>query len=220
MTDYKESFESYASDYLLKKRALGDELDEAAHRAIEEIFNERGESLPPRPSKPVMVNAGAKSNGIFKMTSLLLLVLVSMVLSKMVASTWIGLLVMAAVVVYIVYDWFRKRSLTPEQREVEKTKKQADDQGLSELMLASAEGNMQRVQDLLNYGVEINATSLSRSTALMYAVRNNHLNVAKALIDAGADINAKSDKKSTALSIAKKFGHSEIASYLKQKQAI
>jgi ankyrin repeat protein len=220
MTDYKKSFESYASDYLLKKRALGDELDEAAHRAIEEIFAERGESLPPRPSKPVMVNAGAKSIGIFKMTLLLLLVLVSMALSKMVANTWVGLLVMAAVVVYIVFDWFRKRSLTPEQREVEKTKKQAEDEGLSELMLASAEGNMQRVQDLLNYGVEINATSLSRSTALMYAVRNNHLNVAKALIDAGADINAKSDKKSTALSIASKFGHSEIASYLKQKQAI
>lgn len=220
MTDYKESFESYASDYLLKKRALGDELDEAAHKAIEEIFTERGESLPPRPSKPVMVNAVAKSNGIFKMTSLILLVVVSMVLSKMIANTWFGLLVIAAVVVYIVFDWFRKRSLTPEQREVEKTKKQADDEGLSELMLASADGNMQCVQDLLNYGVEINATSLSRSTALMYAVRNNHLNVTKALIDAGADINAKSDKKSTALSIANKFGHSEIASYLKQKQAI
>ena len=220
MTDYKESFESYASDYLLKKRALGDELDEAAHRAIEEIFTERGESLPPRPSKPVMVNSGVKSIGIFKVTSLLLIVLVSMVLSKMVAHTWAGLLVIAAVVVYVVFDWFRKRSLTPDQREAEKTQKQADDEGLNELMLASADGNIQRVQDLLNYGVDINATSLSRSTALMYAVRNNHLDVAKALIDAGADINAKSDKKSTALSIANKFGHSEMASYLKQKQAI
>jgi len=48
MSVLKDHYSQYTSEYLLKRRTLGVDLSDEAHSAIERIFEERGESLPPR----------------------------------------------------------------------------------------------------------------------------------------------------------------------------
>ncbi|MDM0028118.1 hypothetical protein [Variovorax saccharolyticus] len=58
---FKEQYSPCSSEYLLKRRALGSELASEAHDAIEEIFRERGEHLPPRPQAYEQVRDGANT---------------------------------------------------------------------------------------------------------------------------------------------------------------
>lgn len=48
MDALKDYYSQYSSEYLLERRALGPELSDEAHGAIERIFEERGEHLPLR----------------------------------------------------------------------------------------------------------------------------------------------------------------------------
>lgn len=48
MSALKDYYSQYRSEYLLERRALGAELSDEAHRAIEQVFEERGEHLPLR----------------------------------------------------------------------------------------------------------------------------------------------------------------------------
>ena len=223
MSTYKQMFANHESEYLLQKRALGDDLADDAHKAIEEIFAERGERLPPRPSRPIFIvnaespdsNAGSK----FKTAALLLVALLSIGATKAIAKTWIGVLISVCVVAYLSFESLRKRSLEPHERGLEEHARKAEEEGLSELMTSAADGDLERVRELTSFGCEVNAKSPSGATALMYAVRNNQLAVAKFLVSAGADINTSSAKGSTALTIAKKFGHSDLVAYLEQHGA-
>ena len=65
-----------------------------------------------------------------------------------------------------------------------------------------------------------NELGLRGATALMYAARNNQLEVARALMDAGARPNLQSDAKATALSIAVQHGHQPVADLLRQRGAM
>ena len=53
MDDFKKQFSGLTSEYLLQLRTRGDKFPDEAHRAIEEIFAERGEHLPAKPKTPV-----------------------------------------------------------------------------------------------------------------------------------------------------------------------
>ena len=67
MADYKTQFADYSSEYLLEKRALGDELHPDAHKAIEEIMAERGEKIPKSktlPEEVVVKRSPKKTNWI------------------------------------------------------------------------------------------------------------------------------------------------------------
>jgi hypothetical protein len=88
--------------------------------------------------------------------------------------------------------------------------------GLGEIMVCAADGNLERLRELVEFGGDVNARSISGTTALMYAARNNHLAIVEFLLAAGADPELKSDKGSTAADIARKFGYLEIAARLKQ----
>ena len=210
MSNFKEMFAGYTSDYLLQKRALGGELSDDAHKAIEEIFAERGEDLPPRPTAPIFIadvkEPTGRVGGGFKAVALLGVVLLSMGAGKALAHTWIGILVAIAVVVYATVEWCRKQSLTSDEREKEENAQKAEQEGLNELMIVAAEGNLVRAKELVAFGTSVNAQSYSGTTALMYAVRNGHLPVVQLLVTSGADINRSSNKGTTALAIARKFG--------------
>lgn len=222
MTGFKDTFQHYDSAYLLERRALGDQLSEEAHAAIEAILQERGEAVPPRPAQPVRVSAadaGRQSASFGKTVALLLVAVAVMVVAKMVAHMWVGILISAVVVLYYAVDRIRRRSLTPAQREAEQQAKLAEEDGLTELMRCAADGDTTRVKDLLNFGAPVNAKSLRGTTALMYAARNSHLDIAKALIIAGANVNARSDANATALSIATRYGHQQMADYLRHQGA-
>lgn len=223
MSTYKEIFANYESEYLLHKRALGEELSDDAHKAIEEIFAERGEHLPPRPSKPILVGSSRKKpskNGAnARWIAGFCIAALALGTGKVLAHTWIGVVISILVVGYMVVEWARKQSLTPEEQQEEARAKKAEEDNLSELMLAAAEGDLVRVKELCAYGADVNAESTSGTTALMYAVRNDHAAVAQFLVSAKADLHRKSEKGTTALALAKKYGSPELVSFLEQHGA-
>jgi hypothetical protein len=220
MNTYKKTFAEYASDYLLQKRALGNDLSDEAHEAIEEIFAERGERLPPRPTKPIFIPDSKRppsriGRGL-KTAALIGLVLLAHGIGKVVAHTWIGTVVTIIVVIYVIFEWFRRISLTAAERYDEDSTKKAEEDDLNELMISAAEGNLVRAKELVAFGIDVNAQSISGSTALMYAARNGHLSLVEFLISSGAEINKSSNKGSTALVIARKFGHADLSTYLEK----
>lgn len=220
MTSFKQQFADLTSEYLLQMRARGDELSDEAHQAIEEIFAERGERLPEKPKTPIFITdntaitSGAK--GLFRSAALLILALVGMAVANALAHTWIGILITVGVIIYLIANWFRRQKLTPAQREREDNEKKAQKDGLTEIMACAANGDLKRIRELVEYGVDVNARSNSGTTALMYAARNNHLAVVEFLLTAGAIAKLESDKRSTAADIARKSGHHEIAARLEQ----
>ncbi len=215
MNTHKDTFSQYSSDHLLQKRALGDELSDEAHKAIEEIFAERGELLPARPTKPVIIeksqHANAKSQSTFKTIILLAFAMVAMGAANAIAKTWIGVVVTIGVIGYLVFEWLRKSTLTDEQKALEEDEDAAEKHGLNDLMIAAANGDVIRVNELIDYGIDVNKRNQSGATALMYAARNGHSSVVNALISAGADRLAKTHEGSTAASIARKSGYSAVA---------
>ncbi len=86
-------FNDYSTEYLLERRALGDEINDKAHAAIEDVLAARGVAIPPRPSAPILANSIQKRPPLFKQWSFwggLLLAFVALAAGKMLAQTWIG----------------------------------------------------------------------------------------------------------------------------------
>ena len=71
---------------------------------------------------------------------------------------------------------------------------------------ATQSGNIERVTELLNEGVDVDSRYENGSTPLMFAAQNNRLDVAKFLIKKGADINAENKEKITSLMFAAEYG--------------
>ncbi len=223
MGQMKEEFSRLSSEYLLERRALGDELSAEAHAAIEEVFRERGEVLPPRPKAPIISNAASRdgrhassSSSLSRNVAGVVLALIVGGIGNEIGHSWIGLLITAAILLYLVADWLRKSYLSPEQQEQEKNQRIAFEEGLTELMTSAADGAVGRVRDLLNYGHKPNARSSSGSTALMYAVRNDHAEVVRVLLTAGADPTLKSDKGIDCQALAARHAGAEIRALLRE----
>jgi hypothetical protein len=216
---YKSEFQKYESQVLLQKRALGDELNDEAHIAIEEIFAERGEPLPPRPLSPVIVESRNKGDATLKVVGGFLFFFLAATAAKVVTNSWLLFPVVVLYAAYFIFKLLRKSTLSPEQREEEDIEQKAKDEALTELMITAAKGNTERVKELLAYGADVNAKSSSGTTALMYAARNNQTDVVQHLLSAGANINDRSKKGASALSLAEKFGHLDLCQKLKDAGA-
>ena len=68
----------------------------------------------------------------------------------------------------------------------------ADPTGETPLMTASAVGDLESVRTLLDSGAMVNGSEPGfQQTALMYAVRNNHLQIVQLLVSRGANVNAR-----------------------------
>ena len=64
------------------------------------------------------------------------------------------------------------------------------------------QGNFEAVKGMIEAGTDVNKKSLGM-TPIMYAARQNRVEIVKLLIANGADLNAKSDRGYTALNYAK-----------------
>jgi ankyrin repeat protein len=71
--------------------------------------------------------------------------------------------------------------------------------GLTPLMYAARQGNMEAAQTLLDGGANLNARNGDDSTALLLATINAHFDLAKFLVERGADVNIVSMDGATAL---------------------
>ena len=223
MNSLVKNFENYSSEYLLGRRALGEQLSEEAHQAIEEILNERGVAFPPKPKSSIDVSkenfVGRTKKSPLEMSMRfavgVIILLITKGFAKTVAHTIFGVFTLVLWIAYCVFEFFRKANQSNEEKEEENKVKKIEEDGVSDLMLASAEGNLERVKDLVAYGANVNATSYNGSTSLMYAARNNNLDIVKFLIENGADKDIKNEKKSTALSLSETFKSDEVNEYLK-----
>jgi hypothetical protein len=223
MNSLVKDFENYSSQYLLGRRALGEELTDEAHQAIEIVLNQRGVKFPPKPKSSIDVSKenfiGRTKKSPFEMSMKfavgVIILFVTKAFAKTLAHTIFGFLFLIFWIAYCVFEFFRKANQSTEEKEMESKVKKIEEDGVSDLMLASAEGNLERVKDLIAYGADVNATSNNGSTSLMYAARNNHLNIVQFLIENGADENIKNEKKSTALSISESFKSTEVTEYLR-----
>ncbi|VDM30925.1 unnamed protein product [Hydatigera taeniaeformis] len=87
------------------------------------------------------------------------------------------------------------------------TKRGAGGESGESLLRAARAGDLKKVLDLINSGVNINSTNPTGLTALHLAAKEGHTEVVKELIHHGADVNATSKKGNTALHIASLAGH-------------
>ncbi|MGE0486320.1 MAG: ankyrin repeat domain-containing protein [Gammaproteobacteria bacterium] len=83
--------------------------------------------------------------------------------------------------------------------------------GMTPLMQASSQGDVEMVELLLAHGADPNARGSSRRTALQYAAERNHAEVARRLLDAGADIDGYDDTRLTPLVMAADRNYTELA---------
>lgn len=222
MNEMKDRFKDYASEYLLELRARGDDLSEQAHSAIEEIFNERNEAIPPRPKQAVAVENRNKAmisakNSAMRFTILFLGVLLFGA-GKVFAHTYAGIVIAIICAGYYFWSKNKKSKLTPEEIEVAKNEKITKSESLTELMICSAEGRIERMKELLDYGNDPNTRSNSGSTALMYAARNNQNKAVEFLLTRGANPALKNNTEKTALDLAIQFNLAESIAILQQKQ--
>jgi uncharacterized protein len=84
----------------------------------------------------------------------------------------------------------------------------------SALHIASREGSLAIVVELLEHGALVNNTDLEGCTALHRASEEGHLDVANALIRAGADASVLSCEGRSALTFAWAEGHDDVCAAL------
>src|SRR5215475_6858657 len=89
------------------------------------------------------------------------------------------------------------------------------------LLNAAGGGDTSTVVELLQHGVDVNASfPVVGTRALMVAASQGHVDTVKALLDAGADVNAADITGWTALHAAAYKGDKEIISLLLDRGAI
>ena len=220
--ELKMQYSEYSSEYLLQMRAKGELLVPEAQAAIQEILTKRGEHVPPIPSSPIVLeqsdlegagNAEPQYKHVILLSGMTLLAALVLGISTHFAKTWVGVVVAVATVCYLVYRWLHRASLSQEEREA------IEEKTMPEIMACAAAGKLSRIQELVQYGGNVNTASVKGGTPLMFATRNNHVSVVEYLLSVGADQHRKTEKGRTALDIARSFSHSEIVAALEKDAA-
>jgi len=85
-----------------------------------------------------------------------------------------------------------------------------DANGNTELMVAAAYGDLDRVRTLLARGVAVEARGYIGNTALIFATQEGHDEIAQILLAAGADPDASNDYGTTARKLATGYGYRTI----------
>lgn len=90
-----------------------------------------------------------------------------------------------------------------------------DNTNVSALCIAVAKGEIEKVKQLLNNGVDVNKKS-NGMQPIHYAARHNRVDIIKVLITAGSDIHTPCDKGYSAIRHAQKTNAVEAAEFLKR----
>lgn len=129
---------------------------------------------------------------------------------KILLTGAIALLIVALVVVTLSgHRVWRQGEGGP--REVQATERVGDrEQGITQLMRSSLNGDESAVRSLLDRGADVNARDNDGETALMAASFSGHVGVVKLLLDRGAEVNGRSRTGWTALNLAVKRSNDEV----------
>lgn len=93
-----------------------------------------------------------------------------------------------------------------------------DNDGWTPLHYAAFEGRLALLERLLAAGAPVDAPAPNKSTALMLAARNGHIDAVRALIRAGANLDLRNDAGQTADSWALANNNTDIASLIRQER--
>ena len=104
--------------------------------------------------------------------------------------------------------WLHKQGYSAENLD------QKGDNGATSLILASREGKINIIRDLLGNRVNINLTNNDGNNALWFACFSNHLNLMRLLINAGINLDNKNDNGVTVLMYAASSGKAEAVKLL------
>jgi ankyrin repeat protein len=90
------------------------------------------------------------------------------------------------------------------------------------LIDAARQGNPDRdvVRYLVRHGADLQARNATGDTALLIAIRGNHLRLARHLVDNGADVNIRDASGRSALGLALQLKEPEMAALLKRYGAV
>jgi ankyrin repeat protein len=92
--------------------------------------------------------------------------------------------------------------------------------GLTELMFAAGEGDMDRVAKLLAAGSPVNVQDDQGKTCLVYAAMNNRLEIIELLLLKGANPDITTSTGRSATWFAKKGGFSQVAHVLEDYRRV
>jgi hypothetical protein len=84
---------------------------------------------------------------------------------------------------------------------------QPDKNGVTFLMKACLQGNVERVKNLISQGADVNALDKDSETALMAAAYNGHERIVQILLEHGAIVGVRNNHGITAMEIARSRGH-------------
>ncbi|MGL4389245.1 MAG: ankyrin repeat domain-containing protein [Brevinema sp.] len=84
-------------------------------------------------------------------------------------------------------------------------RKTTNNSGQTPLMIASAFGSDQNIQDLISLGCDIEALDQDQNTPLIWSIKSNQLESLKKLLIAGSKINIQDKEGNTPLIIASKY---------------
>lgn len=86
--------------------------------------------------------------------------------------------------------------------------------GITPLIAASMQGNVEVVETLLSNGADPNMEGLKNGTALVMAAHDEHVAIAKLLLEAGAEVNVVMEETGTPLMLASSSGNTELVRLL------
>lgn len=214
---FKAEYDSYTSEHLLQLRARGDGLVDDAHAAIEEVLTSRGESVPLRPKLAVDTRAQTQPNGQWiqrLIVGIFFMGIAAFLVQVLKGSGLVGGLLSLIIAVFFLVRWIKNRNLAPELRAKKQAFARIGEDGFTELMFYAAEGDIDRVRDLVNYSGKVNAQDDKGGTALIYASKNGHFEMVKFLLMSDAKVELRTKNGLSALDIAKRSEHFEIAGLL------
>jgi ankyrin repeat protein len=79
---------------------------------------------------------------------------------------------------------------------------------------AAKTGDVNKIEELLTFGIDVNTRDEVNDTPLIVAARNGRSDALKLLLEKGADLEARNDSRCTALTCACEKGHTEAARLL------
>jgi ankyrin repeat protein len=84
---------------------------------------------------------------------------------------------------------------------------------------AAYDGFADVVHLLLDHGADVNAKTMGRLTALLFASYYNHVDVVKVLLERGANVHERNEYGRTPFQIAQEVGNSEVIRLLSGHRA-